>query len=108
MKRITRSLVATFAFFTFVGAPPLTLQTALADVKHNSAVEQQRNAATELIDINSASPKELRSLPGIGKVYSNKIVKGRPYKAVDELRTRKVLPKGIYATIQDKVMVRSK
>ena len=108
MKRMTSVLIAIFALFTFVGAGPLTLQTALADVKQSSAVEQPREAAAQHIDINSATLKELRSLPGIGKVYSKKIVEGRPYKAVDELRTRKVLPKGTYAKIQDRVVAKIK
>ncbi len=38
-----------------------------------------------LIDINTASEKELESLKGIGPGMSKKIVANRPYKSVDEL-----------------------
>jgi competence protein ComEA len=39
-----------------------------------------------LIDLNSASEKELESLKGIGPATAKKIIDGRPYKAVDDLK----------------------
>ena len=41
--------------------------------------------AQKLIDLNSASQKELESIKGIGSATAKKIVAGRPYKSVDEL-----------------------
>ena len=38
-----------------------------------------------LVDLNSASEKELEALPGVGPATSKKIVANRPYKSVDEL-----------------------
>jgi len=38
-----------------------------------------------LVDLNSASQKELGALPGVGPATSKKIVANRPYKSVDEL-----------------------
>ncbi len=38
-----------------------------------------------LVDLNSASTKELEALPGVGAATSKKIVANRPYKSVDEL-----------------------
>jgi competence protein ComEA len=38
-----------------------------------------------LIDLNSASEKELESLKGIGPATAKKIIDGRPYKSVDDL-----------------------
>jgi competence protein ComEC len=38
-----------------------------------------------LIDINSASQKELESLPGVGPVIARRIIEGRPYRTVDDL-----------------------
>lgn len=38
-----------------------------------------------LIDLNSASEKELESLKGVGPATAKKIIDGRPYKSVDEL-----------------------
>ncbi len=56
-------------------------KTALAEKK----TEVQKGVAAGLIDINSASEKELESLKGVGSVSAKKIVANRPYKTVDEL-----------------------
>jgi hypothetical protein len=37
------------------------------------------------LDLNTASIEQLRELPGIGEVYSKKIVEGRPYNRIKEL-----------------------
>jgi len=44
--------------------------------------------AAELLDINSAKAEELKALLGIGDAYSEKIIKGRPYKRKDEFGTK--------------------
>ena len=42
-------------------------------------------AQKPLIDLNSASEKELESIKGVGPAMAKKIVAGRPYKSVDDL-----------------------
>jgi competence protein ComEA len=48
-------------------------------------VKGKAKAATKEIDLNSASAEELMTLPGVGEATSEKIIAGRPYKAVDDL-----------------------
>jgi competence protein ComEA len=42
-------------------------------------------AKKALVDLNSASEKELEALPGVGPATAKKITANRPYKSVDEL-----------------------
>jgi competence ComEA-like helix-hairpin-helix protein len=39
-----------------------------------------------LIEVNKASLEELESLPGVGPTIAKRIVEGRPYGSVDDLR----------------------
>jgi competence protein ComEA len=41
--------------------------------------------AQKLVDLNTASEKELEGLKGVGSATAEKIIAGRPYKSIDEL-----------------------
>ena len=59
-----------------------------------------------LMDINSASEKDLATLPGIGEARAKAIVKGRPYKGKNELKDKKIIPEGVYDGIKDKIIAK--
>jgi len=72
--------------------------------KHKTTVPKP--PAAPLIDINSASKSDLAALPGIGDVYSQKIIDGRPYKQKSELKTKNIIPAGVYSKIAGKIIAK--
>jgi competence protein ComEA len=53
-----------------------------------------------LVDINTASEKELQSIKGIGPVLAERIIAGRPYRTVDDLLKVKGIGPKILETIR--------
>lgn len=62
-----------------------------------------QDPGSRLVNINSATASELDSLPGIGLVYSQKIISGRPYTSATELLTRKIIPLSTYNKIKGQI-----
>jgi len=67
---------------------------------HDSATPRDR-----MVNVNAASAEELDTLSGIGKTRAVAIIRGRPYSGIEELVSRRILPKNVYDAIQDKIVV---
>lgn len=67
--------------------------------------DSRGSGGSGLININSATQKELESLPGIGPAYAQNIIEHRPYSNVEELSTKGVLRKSTYEKIKNLVTV---
>ena len=63
-------------------------------------------AKKEPMDINTASEKELASLPKIGEARAKAIVKGRPYNGKDDLINKKIIPQDAYDAIKDSIIAK--
>lgn len=66
-------------------------------------------ADSPLIDINSASAAALNALPGIGEVYSQRIVDSRAsdglFESTEDLVTRQLIPRATYEKIKPLITV---
>jgi DNA uptake protein ComE-like DNA-binding protein len=87
-----------------------TSKSEKADAKKADAKKTGQKDAkkTELMDINSASEKDLATLPGIGEARAKAIVKGRPYKGKDDLVQKKIIPEKVYGEIKEKIIAKQK
>ena len=59
---------------------------------------------TAPLDINTATPAQLKSLPGMGDAYVRRIIAGRPYTAKNQLVLRGVLPQAAYEQISSRII----
>ena len=122
MNKLLKSLLLAFGMSAFlIGAvhakaePKKASMSASASVASASAKTQASASATTpaaekvaLIDLNSATKKELSALPKIGNARSDAIIKGRPYTGKDELVSKKILTQAIYDGIKDLVIAKQK
>lgn len=57
------------------------------------------------VNINTATQAEIEVLPGIGPVTASKIISDRPYQAIEELSSKKVVSKAVFEKIKDEIVV---
>ena len=96
-------LVRRILTFTFV------LAVAFAPVPHNAAAQTKSASAApqgDPLDINTATRDQLKALPGIGDAYADRIIKGRPYAAKNQLTQKGVIPNNTYTKIQGMIIAK--
>ncbi|MEO7116578.1 MAG: helix-hairpin-helix domain-containing protein [Caldimonas sp.] len=71
---------------------------------HSWTAERKKAVPVKLVDINSASRAELKTLPGIGDTEADRIVAHRPYLSKTELASKNVLPLGPFVSLRRRVV----
>lgn len=104
MKKII-TLAAALLIAT-AGAAFAQKQDAPKPAPATTVAATKADAKKEPMDINTASEKELASLPKIGEARAKAIVKGRPYAGKDDLIIKKIIPQDAYDAIKDVVIAR--
>jgi competence protein ComEA len=100
-KQFTRVLLALMIVVLSVSAG---MSRPLAQDTSSKTSATAPNGA--LVDINTATKAQLDALPGIGAVYSQKIIDGRPYARKDDLTRKKIIPAATYAKIKDLIIAK--
>ncbi len=93
VARYTSALLA-LAASILIGVLP----AAVAQSKPAAKPAAQAASAT-LVDLNSATKDQLKALPGVGDVYAQKIIAGRPYANKTQLKTKNIVPAATYTKI---------
>jgi len=107
----SRLFTALIAGLFFIASAPdgllsiaQTSATPAPVTKSTQTVSEKIAASKNLLDINTATPVQLKSLPGMGDAYVQRIIAGRPYTAKNQLVQRGILPQEAYAKIKDQII----
>lgn len=66
----------------------------------------QAPAASNLVNLNTASTEELDTLPGVGPATAQRIIEGRPYGVVEDLLRVKGIGQATFDKLKDQVTVK--
>jgi DNA uptake protein ComE-like DNA-binding protein len=102
---------ASLASASFAASPGPA--SAPATAGHPSVVSKASKKSApatpvSLVDVNSASRAQLKTLPGIGDVEADRIISGRPYHSKADLAEKEVIATGVYLSLKNRIIAKQK
>jgi DNA uptake protein ComE-like DNA-binding protein len=77
-------------------APATTTPAKSSSTKQSTSTKSTSSHHMAKVDINSASKDDLMKVKGMTDADADKIVAGRPYKSVSELKSKKIIDAAVY------------
>jgi DNA uptake protein ComE-like DNA-binding protein len=89
-----------------VAAPAFAQEKTDTTTKTESTTTTKKPKRSELMDINTASADQLKTLPGMTDDIAKKIIAARPYMGKDQLLKQNIVDKDEYAKIRPLVVAK--
>ena len=93
--RAVLHLLAVLSVVAALGVTAAPTATAAAARSKTKSASASHRANVAKVDINTATLSELEDLPGVGTVMAQRIMAGRPYKSVQDLKHAGIPPNTI-------------
>lgn len=101
---------ALFAAALLAAAPAIAQTAATAPAAKPAAptaapAQAAKHTMAAPLDINTATPEQLAGVKGLDKAAAEAIVKGRPFKSLDELTKNRILSESVFAKVKEHLTV---
>jgi DNA uptake protein ComE-like DNA-binding protein len=106
LVRVVAVIVAVFFAATAGWAADPKAAAKAAPAPEKKVEKKADPKAAELIDLNTATKEQLMTLPGVGEVTAQQIIKNRPYAKKDQLKSKKIVSDQGYDKIKDKIIAK--
>ena len=113
MKRFITLIAVLMCGFSGIACAQQSVTAASSSASAATGKTHETKAAAKgatkngaMVDINSATAKELAALPKIGDAKAKAIVDGRPWSGKDDLVAKNILTQSEYDAIKDMIIAK--